>query len=469
MASRFLRSLFALPFVLLAAASALADKLLITSNPSGATVEIDGKTGTTPFEEDFPGGYFHDPLSLLSRRLNRPLVARITLEGYAAKEILLTEGPREWVSASGHKRFQYFLFRTAHFHVDLDPIAQTFTGQVSVAGRAESADYRAATELSLEELVQRAKPAVVYLKGLEKAGTGFFVTDTGLIATNAHVARDEQKLLVVLANGKQLQGKVAHVDADRDIALVKVTGEGFPHLPLAEAASVRQGETVVAIGNPGDAMLFSVTKGIVSAVGKFPNAGPGTWVQTDTPINPGNSGGPLLNTRGQVVGINTQKLIKKNVTGIGFALSSTDLLAVLQRFYPNLAPAMERNAQNTAPEPNAAAGATETAVAADAPSASAAAPTLTSTPTPASTEPVASPVTPAAEGFGTILITSEPDGAEIYLDDRFIGNTPATIKIAAGTHAVVLKAAGCADYRRTLEVPKSSRLPLKATLEESPH
>ncbi len=69
----------------------------------------------------------------------------------------------------------------------------------------------------------------------------------------------------------------------------------LPALPLAEASATHQGESVVAIGNPGDATLFSVTKGIVSAVGPFPAAGPGTWIQTDAPINPGNSGGPLVN------------------------------------------------------------------------------------------------------------------------------------------------------------------------------
>src|SRR5690242_1117573 len=101
-------------------------------------------------------------------------------------------------------------------------------------------------------------------------------------------------------------------------------------------------------------MLFSVTKGIVSAVGKFGDAGPGTWIQTDAPINPGNSGGPLLNSRGEVIGINTQKLIKKNVTGIGFALSASDVLDVLRRFYPNISPArsaggIESTAVPTAP------------------------------------------------------------------------------------------------------------------------
>jgi serine protease Do len=81
-------------------------------------------------------------------------------------------------------------------------------------------------------------------------------------------------------------------------------------------------------------MLFSVTRGIGSAVGRFEAAGPGTWIQTDAPINPGNSGGPLLNARGEVVGINSQKLVKKNVTGIGFALSATDLLEVSSPLLP---------------------------------------------------------------------------------------------------------------------------------------
>lgn len=120
-----------------------------------------------------------------------------------------------------------------------------------------------------------------------------------------------------------------------------MVGSGFPHLTLADVSTVSQGESVLAIGNPGDAMLFSVTKGIVSAVGRFPSAGPGTWVQTDASINPGNSGGPLLNSRGEVIGINTQKLVKKNVSGIGFALSAPDLLEVLHRFYPEAAPRMQ--------------------------------------------------------------------------------------------------------------------------------
>jgi serine protease Do len=213
----------------------------------------------------------------------------------------------------------------------LQSTSQTFTGEMDCAASFTAAPR---PELSLEELVSHTEPAVVYLKSLTKSGTGFFVTETGVIATNAHLARGEEALLATLPDGTQLEAKIVYVDPDLDIALAKTPGQDFPRLALAEAATVRQGESVVAIGNPGDAMLFSVTRGIVSAVGRFEAAGPGTWIQTDAPINPGNSGGPLLNARGEVVGINSQKLVKKNVTGIGFALSATDLLEVSSPLLP---------------------------------------------------------------------------------------------------------------------------------------
>ena len=265
-----------------------------------------------------------------------------------------------------------------------------------------------------------------------------------MIVTNAHLARGEETLHTLLSTGRELEAKVVYVDPDLDIALVKVatvSGAGeLPHLTLADAPTVRQGESVLAIGNPGDAMLFSVTKGIVSAVGKFPSAGPGTWIQTDTSINPGNSGGPLLNAHGEVIGMNTQKLIKKNVTGIGFALSATDLLEVLHRFYPNSVPLIVKTS-------SAAPG----------------------SPTP--TESLDSPANSnaslfaAPEALGTVSISSEPDGAEIFVDDKFHGNTPATLKLPTGSHAVVLKSPGRADWRRTLEILKSSKTSLKAALD----
>jgi serine protease Do len=433
-----------------------AESIKITSNPSGASVELDGVLiGTTPLEKSFPGGYFHRTHTVLGQRLEHPLIARVSLTGYSTREITLTDGPMEWVDLHGHSHGQYWLLKSDQFHADLDPVASTFTGTVAAPGSAVPTSLR--PELSMEETVRRVKPAVVCLKTLDSLGSGFFVTETGIVATNAHVARSGGSLLALLSSGVQLQAKVVYIDADLDIALVKVTPPSpdfvFPLLPLADLSTIRQGDTVLAIGSPGDAMLFSVTKGIVSAVGKFATAGPGTWIQTDAPINPGNSGGPLLNSRGEVIGLNTLKLIKKNVTGIGFALSSADLIAVLRRFYPALSAPIVTTADSSSHPSDSPAG--------------------TSSPSPdaaIASESTASfpPATVSSEGFGQLTITSYPEAAEIFVDGKFVGNTPATLKLSAGTHAVLMKSPGKPDYSRTLEVPKSSKLTLKALFEPEP-
>jgi serine protease Do len=463
--------------LLLCAAATCADTLKITSTPPGATVEINGvPVATTPLEKDYPGGYFHKTLTSMGSRLEHALVARIRLTGYATKEIQMTDGPMNWISLNGRNRGEYGLFKSDHFQAVLQPIGQVFTGGVTAKlANAENVDLQ--PELSLEELVRRTKPAVVYLKGLDKSGTGFFVTETGVIATNAHVARGEESLLTILPGGEQLEAKVVYIDADLDIALAKVEGKEFPHLALADAATVRQGENVLAIGNPGDAMLFSVTKGIVSAVGKCPNAGPGTWIQTATPINPGNSGGPLLNSRGEVIGINTQKLVKKNVTGIGFVLSATDLLVVLHRFYPNISmlsaseggrSSAGRVAAPGNPDSSTRAGGSEaiTAAANEGKTQQDSNISFSGIQTAgAPSEPIANQL---PHGFGTVAITAEPEDAEIYMDDKFVGNAPAKLKLAAGSHIVVIKAAGFAEWKRALEILKDSQVTLKPILDRAP-
>lgn len=456
---------------------AAAETLKITSKPSGATVEIDGVVaGKTPFEKDYPGGYFHKTKTSMGSRLEHAMVARISLAGYATKEIRMTDGPMTWISINGRNHGEYWLVKSDHFEVELQAIGQVFTGGVT-AKLSRTGSVELEPELSLEELVRRTKPAVVYLKGLDKSGTGFFVTGTGVIATNAHLARGEESLLTVLPGGEQLEAKVVYIDGELDIAFAKVEGKDFPHLTLADATTVRQGESVLAIGNPGDAMLFSVTKGVVSAVGKFASAGPGTWIQTDAPINPGNSGGPLLNSRGEVIGINTQKLIEKNVTGIGFALSATDVLDALHRFYPNIS----AGDANGRARPAMAAGATEADVAlpggrkgADAAMSSSsggeAQPVSSAAPAGAQTPDASSEAeeSQTAAGFGTVMITSDPDGAEIYVDEKFVGDAPAKLKLAAGNHTMIIKAAGFIEWKRKLEVLRDSHVALKPVLTHRP-
>jgi hypothetical protein len=216
----------------------------------------------------------------------------------------------------------------------------------------------------------------------------------------------------------------------------------------ADAAAVQQGESMLAIGNPGDAMLYSVTKAIVSAVGKFASCGPGTWIQTDAPISPGNSEGPLLNSRGEVIGLNTQRLVKENVNGIGFALSSSDLLMVLRRFYPDLAPAEPANTTTAAEMPSDADSKADSM----------------SVATPGNFPVMAA----TSDGSDTVAMASEPDGAEIYADGKSHDNTPATLKSATGSHTVVRKFSGRPDYSRTLEIPKASKVTLKARFDSPP-
>jgi S1-C subfamily serine protease len=235
----------------------------------------------------------------------------------------------------------------------------------------------------------------------------------------------------MLSDGQRLAGAVLYIDEDLDIALVKVPGEGFPHLALAAADTVHQGESVLAIGNPGGAMQFSMTKGIVSAVGKFKDAGPGTRVQTDAPINPDNSGGPLVNMRGEVVGLSTLKLIKKNTTGIALALSASDLLDVLHRFYPATVPVV-------AETPPSRRG-------------------------PMSARLETSPDKPAgsvATGNVTFIGTT---GAEIYIDGQFVGNIPSTISLPEGSHRIRASDGKNADWMKTLQVLAGSNVTL------SPH
>ena len=325
--------------VSLGAICVCGDTLTITSKPSGATVEINGvAVGVTPYEEEMPGGYFHKTKTSVGRRLEHAMTARVSRAGYTSKEIQMTEGPMNWVSLKGHNHGEYWLLKTKHFHVELEPVTKVFTGKIAVDVSGELAAAGKETSLAAEDVVARAKPAVVRLQSLTKSGSGFFVTGTGLIATNAHLARGEVSLMVMLADGQQIEGNVVYTAADRDIALVKVEGGEFRYLTLLRTGNVRQGESVMAIGNPGGAMPFSVTKGIVSGIGKFSSAGPGLWIQTDASINPGNSGGPLLNARGEVIGINTLRLNKKDATGVGFALSASDLIAVLREYYPDEAP-----------------------------------------------------------------------------------------------------------------------------------
>jgi len=150
-------------------------------------------------------------------------------------------------------------------------------------------------------------------------GSGFIMSRDGYILTNNHVVEDADQIKVKLANGKEYDAKVMGRDPKTDLALVKIDGASDLHaLPMGNSEDLKVGSWVVAVGSPFG-LEQTVTAGIVSAKGRVIGSGPyDNFIQTDASINPGNSGGPLINTRGEVVGINTA--IVAQGKGIGFAI-----------------------------------------------------------------------------------------------------------------------------------------------------
>ena len=153
-------------------------------------------------------------------------------------------------------------------------------------------------------------------------GSGFVISSDGYILTNNHVVHDANQIRIKLSDGKEYEAKVVGRDPKTDLALLKAEGASdLQPLPLGDSDSLRVGSWVVAIGSPFG-LEQTVTAGIVSAKGRVIGSGPyDNFIQTDASINPGNSGGPLLNTQGEVVGINTAIFSQSggNV-GIGFAI-----------------------------------------------------------------------------------------------------------------------------------------------------
>lgn len=177
-------------------------------------------------------------------------------------------------------------------------------------------------------------------------GTGFIISDDGYIVTNAHVIYDESEynageavsVSIMFSDETQHDAKIIAYDTETDIAVLKVDETGLKPAVLGNSDDLRVGELVIAVGNPLGLDLFgSVTHGIVSALNRKIdiNEKSMTLIQTDAPINSGNSGGPLLNSCGQVIGINSAKISSNyssgsaSVEGLGFAIPITEAKAII--------------------------------------------------------------------------------------------------------------------------------------------
>lgn len=195
--------------------------------------------------------------------------------------------------------------------------------------------------LTVAQIAQKVGPAVVgvsttgiaqndygFAEKQEGMGSGIIINSEGYILTNFHVINGAQQVKVIFNDKKEVSAKIVNYDENMDLAIVKVTDSSVKMPAVAELGSseaLQVGDPVVAIGNPlGKELLGSVTTGVISAknreIQESSNAPKQTFLQTDAAINAGNSGGALVNSQGQVIGINTAKINGSGVEGLGFAI-----------------------------------------------------------------------------------------------------------------------------------------------------
>jgi len=182
-----------------------------------------------------------------------------------------------------------------------------------------------------EEFFRQFFPETEKKEEIPGLGSGFIVDREGHILTNEHVIRNADEINITLPDGRQFDARLLGSDVQHDIAVLKVDAEGLPYVKMGNSDDLLVGEWAVAIGNPFGYLLNdtkpTVTAGVISAVGRDVSSGGSLggvykdMIQTDAAINPGNSGGPLINTRGEVIGINTFIITKSGGSmGMGFAI-----------------------------------------------------------------------------------------------------------------------------------------------------
>src|SRR5215471_3957371 len=187
------------------------------------------------------------------------------------------------------------------------------------------------------EAARRIKPAVVHIKAGTRGatGSGVIVSSDGYILTNNHVASAANELSVKFADGRELRARRIGVDPRTDLALIKVEAQNLPYATLGDSSKLEQGEWVIALGSPFG-LEQTMTAGIVSATGRKFGGAYDNYIQTDASINPGNSGGPLVNMRGEVVGINTMIYSRSGGSeGVGFSIPSNIVKKIKEQLLMN--------------------------------------------------------------------------------------------------------------------------------------
>lgn len=196
-------------------------------------------------------------------------------------------------------------------------------------------------DMTLQEVAEKVIPSIVTIQvsGLASVevtgeGSGIILSETGLIATNAHVVDEGQNIKVIDYQGSTYKASVIGLDKNTDLALLKIAAKDLTPATLGDSDSLKVADQVMAIGNPGGLKFSSsVTIGYVSALNRPTKAQQYhvmNSIQTDAAINPGNSGGALVNTKGEVIGINSSKIVKEGFEGLGFAIPINTAKPILE-------------------------------------------------------------------------------------------------------------------------------------------
>src|SRR3989344_175967 len=189
-------------------------------------------------------------------------------------------------------------------------------------------DFLKASEQDFSGVIERVIRGVVTISTDTSAGSGFIVHSGGYVVTNQHIIDKARFVTVKTYDGQSYDAQLVGSDASADVALLKITGV-FDHINLGNSDEMQIGEKVIAIGNPLG-LSFTVTEGIVSALDREGPNGRLNYIQTDVTLNRGNSGGPLINRKGEVIGMNNFKI--GDAEALGFALESNAIKEAVNGF-----------------------------------------------------------------------------------------------------------------------------------------
>ena len=210
-------------------------------------------------------------------------------------------------------------------HVPSSTIGNPLTSVADVVAKVKPSVVAINTELVERDIFNRPVTAAA-------AGSGWIISQDGYIVTNNHVVEGATTVTVVLDDGRSFEADAVYTDPPTDLAVIKISATGLPVVDIGDSAALRVGDAAVAIGN-SLGMGISATSGIVSAAGVSLAEQSGQTlldlIQTDAAINPGNSGGPLVNSAGQVIGINSIKIATVGVEGMGYAISINQALPII--------------------------------------------------------------------------------------------------------------------------------------------